>query len=219
MGKVITQGKTTSRFIIQDKLGLYLISLIFNGNIITPRKLNSFNEFLKVLNNNIKKPSRKLKEFKLNHNIFEFINPHESTKELTLNDNWFVGFVDAEGCFHVSFIKNTKNSFRFIFDLAQKGEENKKLILDNLPLLFGVGVVNKHFHANNWNYRVSGLSNTKIIMDYFDKIKYSFLTKKSTSYLLWKEIHKSISNLEHLDPVKKEKLINLSKTVNKYSEL
>jgi hypothetical protein len=47
MGKVITQGKTTSRFIIQDKLGLYLIALIFNGNIRTPDKLKSFNEFIK----------------------------------------------------------------------------------------------------------------------------------------------------------------------------
>jgi hypothetical protein len=93
------------------------------------------------------------------------------------------------------------------------------MILDKLPLLFGVGKVNKHYHVNNWNYRVSGFSNTKILMKYFDTSKYSFLTKKSTSYLLWKEIHNSISNLEHLDPVKKQKLINLSKTVNKYSEL
>jgi hypothetical protein len=63
MGKVITQGKTTSRFIIQDKLGLYLISLIFNGNIRTPDKFRSFNEFLIFINLNIHKTSRKLKEF------------------------------------------------------------------------------------------------------------------------------------------------------------
>lgn len=53
MGKVITQGKTTSRFIIQDKLGLYLIALIFNGEIRTPDKLKSFNLFLNGLNNKI----------------------------------------------------------------------------------------------------------------------------------------------------------------------
>lgn len=219
MGKVIKQGKTTSRFIIQDKLGLYLISLIFNGNIRTPDKFKSFNEFLISLNLNIRKSSRKLKEFGLSNSVFEIIKPFDKPKELTLNDNWFIGFVDAEGCFHVSFINNSKNSFRILFDLAQKGEDNKKMILDKLPLLFGVGVVNKHYYENNWNYRVSGFSNTKILMKYFDNSSYSFLTKKSTSYLLWKEIHKSISKLEHLDPVKKQKLINLSKTVNKYSEL
>lgn len=219
MGKVITQGKTTSRFIIQDKLGLYLISLIFNGNIRTPDKLRSFNNFLIFINKNIQKSSRKLKEFGLTNSVFEFIKPYEYPKELTLNDNWFIGFVDAEGCFHVSFIKNSKNSFRILFDLAQKGEDNKELILDKLPLLFGVGRVNKHYHANNWSYRVSGISNTKITMKYFDNSKYSFLTKKATSYLLWKEIHKSISNFEQLNPVKKLKLISLSKTVNNYSEL
>ena len=50
IGKVIKQGNTTSRFIIQDKLGLYLIALIFNGNIRSPGKLTSFNEWLKFLN-------------------------------------------------------------------------------------------------------------------------------------------------------------------------
>ena len=59
----------------------------------------------------------------------------------------------------------------------------------------------------------------KIIIKYFDTSKYRFFSKKSTNYLLWKEIHNSISNLEYLDPVKKQKLINLSKSVNKYSEL
>ena len=53
MGKVIKQGKTTSRFILQDKLSLYLISLIFNGNIRTPDKLISFNKFLTNLNKNL----------------------------------------------------------------------------------------------------------------------------------------------------------------------
>jgi hypothetical protein len=87
MGKVITQGKTTSRFIIQDKLGLYLISLIFNGNIRTPGKLNSFEEFLTIFNKNLKKTSRKLKEFGLDKSIFENINFINQTKDITLEDN------------------------------------------------------------------------------------------------------------------------------------
>ena len=70
MGKVIKQGKTTSRFILQDKLSLYLISLIFNGNIRTPDKLISFNKFLTNLNKNLHKPSRKLKKLGLDQTIF-----------------------------------------------------------------------------------------------------------------------------------------------------
>jgi len=120
MGKVIIQGKTTSRYIIQDKLGLYLISLIFNGNIRTPEKLSSFNEFLNIFNKKIffifNKPSRKLKDFNLKNDYFEFIYPCNSLREITLNDNWLLGFIDAEGCFHVSFAtKKILTQYFFIF--------------------------------------------------------------------------------------------------------
>jgi len=116
----------------------------------------------------------------------------------------------------VSFSEKNKRSFKFLFDLAQKGEDNKEVILKKLVSLFGVGTVSKHFHEDNWSFRVNGLSNSKVIMDYFDKFNYTFLTKKYNSYLLWKIIHKQIQNLEHLDPINRQKLINLSKTVNNY---
>jgi LAGLIDADG DNA endonuclease family protein len=218
MGKVITQGKTTSRFIIQDKLGLYLISLIFNGNIRTPGKLNSFEEFLTIFNKNLKKTSRKLKEFGLDNAIFENINFINKTKDITLEDNWLVGFTDSEGYFHVSFSKRN-NGFSFIFELAQKGEDNKIVLLDKLVYLFGVGRVNQHYQKGNWHYRISGLYDAYKLITYFDKFKFSFLTKKRSSYLLWKQIHNSMVNKEHLDPVNRIKLISLSKTVNSFNKL
>jgi len=222
MGKVISapRGKTTSRFIIQDKLGLYLIALIFNGEIRTPSKLKSFNDFLNSLNNkNIRLVnSRKLTEFGFNNkdNFFEEIKSYDKPKDLTLTDNWLIGFVDAEGSFHVSFSEKNKSSFKILFDLPQKGADNKEVILKKLVSLFGVGTVCKHFHEDNWSFRVNGLSNSKVIMDYLDKFNYTFLTKKYNSYLVWKIIHKQIKNLEHLDPINRQKLINLSKTVNNY---
>jgi len=152
MGKVIIQGKTTSRYIIQDKLGLYLISLIFNGNIRTPEKLSSFNEFLNIFNKKIlfifNKPSRKLKDFNLKNDYFEFIYPCNSLREITLNDNWLLGFIDAEGCFHVSFATK-KNSYSILFYISQKGLENKNILLNKLVLLFKVGKIYKHYHQNN----------------------------------------------------------------------
>ena len=221
-GKVIVQGKTTSRYIIQDKLGLYLISLIFNGNIRTPGKLKSFNEFLKALNINLDKCKgralNKLNEFKLDKNIYNKIEPFYVTKEITLKDTWLIGFVDAEGCFHVRF-SNKNKSYSFLFDIAQKGLENKEILLDKLYQLLKVGKVAKHFHDNIWFFRVHGLSDTQILIDYFDNFHFTFLTKKATSYLLWKQIRQSISQKEHFDPVQRQKLISLSKTVNKYSEL
>ena len=221
MGKVVKQGKNTSRYIIQDILGLYLIALIFNGEIRTPDKLKSFNCFLIFLNNKINRlvNSRKLKKFgyKNSDNILKILKPYDNVKELNLNDSWLIGFIDAEGCFYVGFSKNN-NKFSICFDLAQKGMENKEF-LNKLVLLFGVGKVYKHSYGENiWYYRVSGKIHTKEIISFLDKSKFTFLTKKYNSYLLWKIIHEKITNLEHLDPLKREKLINLSKTVNTYSE-
>jgi len=50
MGKVIKQGPTTSRYIVQDKLGLSLIISIYNGNIVLPSRQESFKEFLEAYN-------------------------------------------------------------------------------------------------------------------------------------------------------------------------
>ena len=219
LGKVISQGKTTSRFVIQDKLGLYLIALIFNGNLRTPDKLESFNKFLNALNISIKNPRgralSKLKELGLDTSVYKYIEPIKTTKTITLDDTWLLGFIDAEGCFHVG-LSTENRYYRLCFDLAQKGAENK-MILDRLFELFKVGVVSKHYHDNIWQIRVSGLSDTLVVINYLENLNFPLLTKKASSYLLWKQIRNSISLKEHLDPVQRQKLISLSKTVNKYS--
>lgn len=219
-GKVIVQGKTTSRYVVQDKLGLYLIALIFNGNIRTPEKLKSFNEFLINLNASLKKSRgralKSLKDFGLTLDIYQYIQPRVNTKEITLNDSWLVGFIDAEGCFHAGF-SSKNNSFQLCFDLAQKGENSKEIVLDVLPQLFKVGKVSKHYSDNVWYYRVQGLNDSLTLINCLENLNFTLLTKKAASYALWKQIRNSIVQKEHLDPVQRQTLISLAKTVNTYS--
>jgi LAGLIDADG endonuclease len=85
-GHVIKQGETTCRFIVQDKVGLSLILLLFNGNIVLPSKLNSFQAFVAAFNLLVT-TGRILLDTVL------FI---DSVALPTLNDNWFAGFVDSE---------------------------------------------------------------------------------------------------------------------------
>ena len=66
---------------------------------------------------------------------------------------------------------------------------------------------------------MAGLKNTEVLINYLDSIEFKLLTKKASSYLLWKQIRNSINQKEHLDPIQKQKLISLSKSVNKYSQL
>ena len=181
-GKIIKQGKTTSRYIVQDKLGLYLISLIFNNNIVLPSNLKKFQKFLIFVNKYNSKGRL----------LFSPIENNNTTVLFTLNDSWLLGFTDAEGCFSASI--NLHGKFKIIFDMSQKKEKN---ILEHISKLFNVGSVVKHSVSDVWSFRVSGLKNCKLLMDYYDN--FQLRSKKFKSYLLWKYFHEKITKKQHLD--------------------
>jgi LAGLIDADG endonuclease len=62
-GKVIKQGKRTSRFIIQDMKCLYLIILLLNGNLVLPSRKIQLKNFLKYF---------ELRLINFNRNKFEY---------------------------------------------------------------------------------------------------------------------------------------------------
>jgi uncharacterized membrane protein len=76
-GKVIQQSKKskTNRFIVKDMIHLFLISLIFNGNIIFSTSNSRFLNFLSVYN----EIALKIK--------FNIINPILTTLLPTLHDS------------------------------------------------------------------------------------------------------------------------------------
>ena len=222
LGKVIKQGKTTSRYIIQDKKGFYLIAILLNKNLVTYSKIMSLNFFILALNKYNQKGIIKypiinfnLLSFNANNLNLDFRNKN---KELffnyavkpTLQDAWFSGFTDSEGCFSVS-ISSINKRFNICFDIAQNHIENK-YILDHFSLLFKVGKVYQHSNKKAYYYRVSGLNNLTKLFPYFDE--YPLLSKKLKSYILWKDIHNKIINKNHLNFTFRESLKVLASKVN-----
>lgn len=199
-GRVIKQGKRTSRYIVEDKKGLELINSLFNGNLVLPSKQQSFNEFLHVYN-------KKAIKGKI---LLDSIKPVKSNILPSLSNSWLVGFTDAEGCFTVSFLSNS-NAFRLRYLVTQKGDVNVP-ILSHLILLFKTGVIEAHSKKYNYSYIINGEKACYNVYDYFDN--YSLKTKKLTSYLLWKEIHKHIINKDHINPELRIKLIEMATKVN-----
>jgi hypothetical protein len=199
-GRVIKQGHRTSRYIVSSKKELELILSLFNGNIILPSKQQSFNEFTKIYNNKAIKGKI----------ILEPIKHIKSNILPSLSNCWLSGFTDAEGCFTVSFLSNS-NAFRLRYLVTQKGDINVP-VLSHLILLFNTGVIEAHSKKSNFSYVITGEKACYNIYDYFDK--YPLKTKKFTSYLLWKEIHKQISNKDHLNPELRINLIEKATKVN-----
>ena len=199
-GKVIPQSAITSRYVTQNKKEIDIIVSLFNGNLVLPKRQETFDLFVKGFNKWVIKGKILLKPVVINNRP---ILP-------TLNDAWFAGFTDGEGCFTCSI--GEKRGFSFNFNISQKWEINLT-VLQHLSVLFKNGIVSRHSEENTYEFRLGGVNNCKNVFSYFDK--YTLYTKKSLSYKLWKDIHNDLVNKDHLDESKRREMIERTKMINK----
>lgn len=195
MGNIIKQGPRVHRLIINKKEHIKLIILLFNGNILLPSRKTQFNKFLIAFNN------------KTDHPIEYIFN----SSHISLSNPWLLGFTEAEGCFSISFLKNSV-AFHTRFIISQKGDTNVPL-LSQLILLFNVGYIEAHSNKDNYSYIVNGLNNVQKLYHYFDQ--FEFVGIKGQSYLKFKELNKRIQNKEHLEEHKRSEKILLSHNINR----
>ena len=208
-GAIIVQSKKqeTHRYVVQDKKNIYLLCLLFNGNMVFPSRNARFISFLSFFNEKLLKKG------------VEPI-PHRNGCVLpSLNDAWLSGITDGEGCFTSSILSNS-NSYRIRYILTQKWNINK-FVLDSILNLYDtpkkIGSVVPHSISDVWELRINGVKNCRYLTSYFDK--YNLQSKKSISYFKWKEILNKLGDGEHLntDPNGENRLIlrKLSREINK----
>lgn len=135
---------------------------------------------------------------------------------MTLSNDWIVGFVDGEGCFSFSLIRN--DSLRFGYQI--QGEftvvQHKRDIelLYKLKEHFGCGAVGVN-HGDRYHYRVKNLNLfLTVIIPYFEK--HQLQTNKQQQLPVFKEICLGLHKKEHF---KKEGFDRLKKLVKKLSDL
>ena len=199
-GKVIRQSAITSRYVTQNKKEIDILVSLFNGNLVLPKRQETFDLFVKGFNKWVTKGRILLEPVVINNRP---ILP-------TLNDAWFAGFTDGEGCFTCSI--DEKRGFSFNFNISQKWEINL-IVLEHFGVLFKNGIVSRHSEENTYEFRLGGVNNCKNVFSYFDK--YTLYTKKSLSYKLWKDIHNDLINKDHLDESKRREMIERTKMINK----
>ena len=205
IGKVIQQSvkQNTHRFIIQDIKNLYLISLLFNGNMVFPTRKARFLTFLSFLNEKL-----------LKKNLIT-ITPLDFCVSPTLQDSWLSGITDGEGCFSCSMLSNS-SGYRIRYILTQKWEANKIVFEHLIAILLKSSVqgsIQSHSVENVWELRVNGVKNCKGLFTYFDE--FVLKTKKRDSYLKWKSLYDKLINKDHLNRETRLDLIKLAKQINK----
>ena len=206
-GKVIKQSikQNTHRFVIQDFKNLYLVCLLFNGNMVFPTRKARFLSFLSFYNEKLLKKN------------LETITPLDICVTPSLKDGWISGITDGEGCFTCSILSNSvSGGYRFRYILTQKWEVNK-FVLEHILSIFKTylveGSVVPHSVNNVWELRVNGVKNCKGLFNYFDE--YTLKTNKKDSYLKWKLVHSRLINKDHLNNNNRLELIEQVKQINK----
>jgi hypothetical protein len=185
MGYVTTKGKI-SKFTIYNVRHIYLIILLFNGNIILPTNKNNFSKFIASYN--------KRTNFSMRYVT--------NSDQISLSTAWLVGFAEAKGCFSVKFLTNSP-AYRIRFTLSLTGDINVS-ILSKLILLFNAGIIEAHSKDDEFLYIISGLKYVKLLFPYFDK--YQFFGIQKEHYLRFKLISDRLDNDEHLNPNTRKEL-------------
>lgn len=146
---------------------------------------------------------------------------------------WVSGFVDAEGCFRVSIIKNknfkgnpwqpslylsetegakfiTPLSVRLYFQIGLHLKD--EYILQEIKSELGVGKIYKTQSRPDFvELQVTSLNDLALVIDYFDKNP--LITQKRSDYLLFKEAYGLLLNKQHLTINGLKKLVEI-KTLN-----
>lgn len=198
-GRVIKQGTQTFRFVVQDFDGLSSVINLVNGNLVLKKKKIALLNFIKAYNKYyaIPKPL-----------IFQ-----DTLVIPTLNDAWFSGFIDGDGCFSISHTKIEKK-FRISFSFAQT--DDICFLKNFFPDLVTSSYIKKSDSSQhikiNVQYRNSAHQhNIGPVIKYFQS--FALKTTKRRSYSLWFYLQNQILNTK-MTPQKQANIQKLCKQIN-----
>lgn len=222
-------NKKYSRYIVSENKGIFLLYLLFNGNLVLESRVKQLSKWNIALNNAIK---FKWPLFTLTSMPTVILE----TKKPSLNDGWLSGFTDAEGCFSIK-IENAKRKHYVssLFILDQKNEENA---LNKIALLFTENVKatirtpsrsTSSYNSNkkhneglpqNTMFRLTISCNhpkkavTSKILEYFNI--YKLKTTKLNSFYIWSQILDIIIANQPLTETNLDKVRKLRHNMNYY---
>jgi hypothetical protein len=134
----------------------------------------------------------------------------------TLNPHWVLGFIDAEGCFHVAIQKNATMRLgvqvQLQFSVAQHMQD-EVLMQRFIPFFDGVGQVTRS-GGSMYQYRIRGMDDLEFkLFPFLDA--YPLLSKKSLDYANFRVVHDMMRKGLHLTPQGLETIRTIQATMNR----
>jgi hypothetical protein len=117
---------------------------------------------------------------------------------MKMDPQWIVGFVDGEGCFHVSINRHAEMTigYQVLPEFTIVQHQRDVQLLHTIKAFFDCGVVRKN-HGDRMAYRVRGLQHlTTIIVPFFEK--HLLQTTKQFDFLKFRQVMTKIQAGDHL---------------------
>ena len=135
------------------------------------------------------------------------------SKNIKLDPWWVTGFIDGEGSFIISIVKNKLRKIGWEVQLLFSINLHVKdiSILEEIKKFYGVGSITKH-GPNSVRFRVQSNEAFLIIISHLDK--FPLLTNKNSNLKLFNLVLKLKLNKEHLTEEGLKKIIPIRKANN-----
>ena len=136
-------------------------------------------------------------------------------RQMLLDVNWIVGFVDGEGCFHVGINKNSnmKNENQVLCEfVVTQHTRNVSVLYAMKKSMQNIGTVRKN--RNTFQFRVRKLSELyEVVLPFFEK--HSLKTDKNIDFLGFRDAVHLMFRGEHLTPEGFEKIKTIQSRMNR----
>ena len=132
---------------------------------------------------------------------------------MDLDPNWVVGFVDGEGCFHVSLNKHDEmtTGFQVLPEFVVVQHERDVQLLHSMKRFFRGGVVRRN-DGDRYCLRIRKLSLLVECCDFFNK--YPLRSKKAADLATFRKVIQSMVDRKHLSKSGLIKIIDLASGMN-----
>ncbi len=132
---------------------------------------------------------------------------------MELSIDWVVGFVDGEGCFHVSVTRHPEMSvgFQVLPEFVVVQHTRDRQVLQALKEFFGGGSVRSN-HEDRDCLRIRKLELLLRACDFF--VKHPLKTKKNVDFRKFRRILQLMSQKRHLDRDGLVEIIDIAMKMN-----
>ncbi len=132
---------------------------------------------------------------------------------MELSADWVVGFVDAEGCFHVSINRQPEMSvgFQVLPEFVVVQHSRDRQVLYGLKRFFGAGSVRRN-HGDRDCLRIRELKALLEVGEFF--IKHPLKTKKNVDFRKFRRILHLMNQRRHLEREGLVEIIDIAMKMN-----